>query len=81
MHDTRDNTMNYKISKSNPRRAFFEARIDELRISGYERMKAKARLAQAEAMADALAAIGGGIGRLLRSLVIRPLRRLTTSLG
>jgi hypothetical protein len=32
-------------------------------------------------MADALAAIGGGIRRLLRSLVIRPLRRLTTSLG
>ena len=73
--------MNYKISKSNPRKAFFEAKIDELRINGHERMKAKARLAQAEAMADALAAIGGGIGRLLRSLVIRPLRRLTTSLG
>jgi hypothetical protein len=73
--------MKNEISKSNHRRAFFEARIDELRISAHERLKAKARLAQAEAMADALAAIGGGIRRLLRSLVIRPLRRLTTSLG
>lgn len=73
--------MKTKISKSNCRTAFFEAKIDELRISGHERLKAKARLAQAEAMADALAAIGGGIRRLLRSLVIRPLRRLTTSLG
>ena len=69
------------ISKTNLKRAYFEARIDELRINGHERLKAKARLAQAEAMADALAAIDGGIRRLLRSLVIRPLRRLTTSLG
>jgi len=73
--------MKTKISKSNLRTAFFEAKIDELRISGHERLKAKARLAQAEAMADALAAIGSGIGRLLHSLVTRPLRRLTTSLG
>jgi hypothetical protein len=73
--------MKSQISKSNDRTAFFEARIDELRISGHERMKAKARLAQAEAMANALAAIGGGMRRLLHSLVIRPLRRLTTSLG
>ena len=73
--------MKTKISKSNLRTAFFEAKIDELRINGHERLKAKARLVQAEAMADTLAAIGSGIGRLLGSLVTRPLRRLTTSLG
>ncbi len=73
--------MKSNISKTNLKKAYFEARIDELRISGHERLKAKARLAQAEAMADALVAIAHGAKRLLRSLVIRPLRRLTTSLG
>lgn len=73
--------MKTEISKSNRRTAFFEAKIDELRMNGHERMKAKARLAQAEAMADAIAAIADGIGRLLRSLVVQPFRRLTASLG
>lgn len=73
--------MKTEISKSNRRTVFFEAKIDELRMNGHERMKAKARLAQAEAMADAIAAIADGIGRLLRSLVVQPFRRLTASLG
>jgi len=73
--------MNVDISKTKLERAYFAARIDELRMNGHERWKAKARLAQAEAMVDALAAIVSGAKRLLRSLVIRPLRRLTTSLG
>ena len=73
--------MKKNISKTNLNKAYFEARIDELRINGHERLKAKARLAQAEALADAVVAIVNGAKRLLRSLVIRPLRRLTTSLG
>ena len=73
--------MKSTISKSNPRTAFFEARIDALRINAHERLKAKARLAQAEAMADAIAAITDGVRRVLRSLVVQPLRRLAASLG
>ena len=73
--------MNAKIIKTNANASFFNARLDEIRMSGHERMKAKAHLAQAEAMADALAAVAGGIARLLRALVIRPVRRLTTTVS
>lgn len=78
--------MNAKISKTNEkeafdRAAFFNARLDEIRMNGYERLKAKAQLARAEAFADAVITMAGGIRRLLRTLVVRPYRRLTASLG
>jgi len=43
-----------KISKANENIEYFSALIDEIRMSGQERLRAKARLAQGEAMADAL---------------------------
>jgi len=70
-----------KISKSNASTAVIHARLDAMRISGYERLQAKAHLARAEAIAEALAQIGGSIARVARTLVIRPLRRLTASFG
>lgn len=73
--------MNTKISKTNEREAFFNALLDEVRMSGHERLRAKASLARAEAFADAVLAVINLAKRLLKALVVRPYRRLTTSLG
>ena len=73
--------MNQKDSKTNQDLDFFNARIDALQIGSYERIKAKAELARMEAIADAIAAIGRGARGLLKTLVFRPLRRFTASLG
>ena len=71
--------MNENISKANDTLAFFNARLDEVRISGHERLRAKARFAQAEAVADAVFELIGHGKRLLKALVARPLQRPTTS--
>jgi hypothetical protein len=74
--------MNRKISKTNENLEFFNSLIDEIRINGHERLRAKARLAQGEAMADALVGLFGLGKRLLKALVyVRPARRPTTSAG
>lgn len=73
--------MNQKDSKTNRDLDFFNTRIDELQISSYERIRAKAQLARTEAVADAIVAIGRGVHGLLKTLVVRPLRRFTASLG
>jgi len=71
--------MESKITKTNDREAFFNARLDEVRMSGHERLKAKARMAQAEAFADAVATLFYGAKRLMNDLVLRPFHRLTAS--
>lgn len=73
--------MNVKISKTNERVVFFNALLDEVRMSGHERLRAKAALARAEAFADALAAVFNFAKQLLKALVLRPYRRLTTPFG
>ena len=73
--------MNEKISKTNENLAFFNARLDEVRMSGHERLRAKARMAQAEAIADAVFTFISLGKRLLNSLVARPMRRPTASAG
>ena len=73
--------MNEKISKTNEDLSFFYARIDEIRMSGHERLKAKARLAQAEAVVDAVFRLIGLGKRLLKTLAARPIRRPTASAG
>jgi hypothetical protein len=49
--------MTTKISKTNADLAYFNGRLDEVRMSDYDRIRAKAHLARAEAMADAVAAL------------------------
>lgn len=71
--------MSHKISKTNEREAFFIARLDEIRLSSHERLRAKASLARAEAFADAAAGIINLVKRLVKALVLRPYRRLTAS--
>ena len=73
--------MKSKINKSNENIEFFNDLIEEIRINGHERIRAKARLAQGEAMADALVDFIRFGKRLLKSLFARPVRRTTTSAG
>jgi hypothetical protein len=73
--------MNEKISKTNDRLEFFNARLDEVRMNGHERLKAKARMAQAEAFADAVGALFTMIKRALKAPAPRQYRRPTTSAG
>ena len=73
--------MTVRNRKANDKLDFLNARLDAVRMADYERIRAKAQLARAEAMADLIAAIGRGLRRLLRTLVVRPIRRLTASLG
>ena len=73
--------MNEKVSKTNESRAFFNARLDEIRMNGHERLKAKARMAQAEAFADAIGALFGLLKRAFKSPAPRAYRRPTTSAG
>lgn len=63
--------MNEEISKSNVDVNYFSRRLDEIRMSGSERLKAKAQLARAEAIADLLASACSGIGRVFKALTAR----------
>jgi hypothetical protein len=72
--------MSTKISRTNSNLEFLNARLDEIRMSSYERLRAKASLARAEAFANAVGAIINLVKRLLKTMVIRPYRHLTTSI-
>ena len=54
--------MTAKISKTN---VDLSARLDEIQMSTYDRVRAKAQLARAEAIAEALAGLFGYAKRLL----------------
>ena len=73
--------MNVNISKTNDSEEFFNSLLDEVRMSGHERIRAKAQLARAEAFADAAVALANLGKRLLKSLAPRPYRRPTTLTG
>ena len=63
--------MNVNVSKTNENLDFFNQRLDEIRMSDHERLKAKARFAQAEAIADAVFAAAQGIARLFKRLTAK----------
>jgi hypothetical protein len=69
------------ISKTNEDAEFFNALLDEVRINGTERLRAKASFERAEAFADAVVACVNLVKRLLNTLVLRPYHRLTTQTG
>jgi len=73
--------VNTKVSKTNESLAFFNARLDEVRISGHERLKAKARMAQAEAFADAVGALIAMIKRVFKTPTPPAYRGPTASAG
>ena len=63
--------MNVKVSKTKQDLAFFNQCLDQIRMSGHERLKAKARFAQTEAIADAVFATAQGIARLFKRLTAK----------
>lgn len=73
--------MKGKLSKTNQELDFLNARLDEVRMSGHERLRAKASLARAEAVAELLVAFASALKRLLKALVLRPIRRLIAGIG
>ena len=73
--------MNEKISKTNSNLDFMNDRLDKVRMSSHERLRAKASLARAEAVADVVVEIINLVKHLLKTLVVRPFRRLMTSVG
>jgi hypothetical protein len=60
-----------KISKTNDDLDFLNRRLDEIQMSDLERLRARARLAQAEAVASAIAALAHGIARLFKPVTTR----------
>jgi hypothetical protein len=54
-------------------------RLDGIRMSERERIRAKAHLERAEAVAALIAGVVKSLERLFRKLVVRPLRRLAAS--
>lgn len=73
--------MSEKMNKTNASMDFLNVRLDRVTMSDYERLHAKASLARAEAVAELLARMTGSVKRLLRTVLLRPFRRLTSALG
>lgn len=73
--------MNEKISKTNLSLDFLNARLDQVRMSSHERLRAKANFARSEAVADAVVEMINLVKRLLKTLAVRSYRRRTPSVG
>lgn len=66
--------MKETISKTNENLEFLYRRLNEVQMSGYERARAKAQLARADAVADLVFAAFRGIGRLFKTTADKPAR-------
>jgi len=73
--------MKEKINKTNENLTLSRARLDQIQMSAHERLIAEAQLARAEAAVEALGALFALGRRLVKTLVVRPFRRTTTSAG
>ena len=74
--------MSTKISRTNSRLEFLNARLDEVQMSGFERLRAKASLARAEAAVEAVAGLIDFVRRFLKApVVVRPARYQAKSAG
>ena len=75
------NSMTMKSVQANGDLEYLFARLDEVRMSEHERLRAKASLAKAEAAIDTIIAAADAIHGLLQATVIGPFRRLAKELG
>ena len=73
--------MSRKISRTNSEWDFLNARLNEVRMSDHERLRAKARLAQAETIVDAAFELIGFGKRVLKALAARPARHPANPAG
>lgn len=67
--------MSEKLRKSRPAVDLYE-RLGAIPISEVERIRAKAHLARAEHVAEILVRAVGGVKKLARSWIVRPLKRV-----
>jgi hypothetical protein len=73
--------MSSKQSRSEANLNDLYARLDAVRMSAYERERAKASLARAEAVAEAVDYAIHQVKRLLKNLLVRPFGRPTKLAG
>jgi hypothetical protein len=59
-------------ARSNPGLEALYARLDEIHMSAADRLNARAALAQADALADAIVGMIGLVKRLFRARAMRP---------
>ena len=67
--------MSNKNSRTNSSLEYFNGRLDEVRMSSHERLRAKASLARAEAATEAAFRVIRLVKRLLTTLIVHPVRR------
>ena len=72
--------MTNKVSKSNGDWEDINRRLAEVRLSGYERLRAEASLARAEAVAAALAALSATVKRAVKQVFARPYHQPNASI-
>lgn len=58
----------------------FESRLDGIPMSEIDRLRAKAHLARAEAQAELIARAARGVMKLLRLVIVHPLKRACQAL-
>jgi hypothetical protein len=63
-----------KISKTNENLELLNRRLDEIQMSDRERLRAKAQLARADAVAELVFAAFRSIGRLFKATAHKPAR-------
>ena len=73
--------MNRMISKTNADLEFLNRRVDDIQMNDLERLKVKARIAQAEAIAETLASAAHGIARMFKFLRAKSGRPAAPSAG
>ena len=68
--------MQYRLSKPNPEVAQLAALLERVRMPEYERLRARAHLDRAEAVADLLARAWTAVRSMSSAFVVRPIHRL-----
>ena len=73
--------MENKMNRTNPDLDILYSRLNEIRMTPYERLTAEAQLARAEAIAELLVRTAHTVKKLARTLVVRPVQRAFEWIG
>ncbi|HUK04148.1 MAG TPA: hypothetical protein VLV90_03580 [Burkholderiales bacterium] len=69
-----------KVRKSNAKWENVDARLAEVQMSSYARLKAQAQLERAEAIADTLVVLSATVKRALKQMFVRPYQQPNASI-
>ena len=72
--------MSKKVSKSNADWETINRRLAEVRMGDYQRLKAEAQLARAQAIADTLVVLSASVKRAVKQVFDRPYSQPNTSI-